>query len=165
MNKIILSLLGCSGSIAGVLATGTIASPDTAKTIPYPEVMNLDRVPLFDTHGIIPPTAIAKGNLPHRSARKVTIAQLKPKPIAADELAKVDPAVITADLTSQTVRKIPQPLTIPADLIDRTVREISMTKHTGDRLGDRNFAPTSMMVLGYSSPGGSVSMYPRTMMY
>jgi hypothetical protein len=159
MNKIILSLLGCSGSIAGVLASGTIASPDTAKTIPYPEVMNLDRVPTFNERGIIPQTAIATGNLPHRSVRKPSISPVKLQPI---DITKANPAPIQADLTSQTAREIAKSQPIPVDLIDRAVREISMTKHHADRLGDRNFAPTSMMVLGYSSPGGSVSIYPRT---
>jgi hypothetical protein len=64
MNKVILSLLGCSSSIATVLVPGSIASPDTAKTIPYPEVMNLKRVPIFDGRGIVSQTAIASKNLP-----------------------------------------------------------------------------------------------------
>ena len=60
MNKALLSLLGCSGSIVAILATGTVASPDAVKMVPYPEVMNLSRVPKFDYKGIIPQTEIAK---------------------------------------------------------------------------------------------------------
>ncbi len=59
MHKTILSLVGCSGSIATVLATGMVANPDTAKTIPYPEVMNLTRVPRFNASGIVPTSQIA----------------------------------------------------------------------------------------------------------
>jgi hypothetical protein len=62
MNKALLSFIGCSSSIAAILTTGTVASPDTAKTIPYPEVMNLNRVPIFNAKGIVPQTVIAQKN-------------------------------------------------------------------------------------------------------
>jgi hypothetical protein len=48
-----LSLLGCSGSIAAILSSATLASPDTKQTIPYPEVMNLETVPTFTYQGIV----------------------------------------------------------------------------------------------------------------
>ncbi len=134
MNKAILSLLGCSSSIAAVLGTSTIASPDTAQTIPYPEVMNLRRVPVFDARGIVPQMAIA-GNI---SLRQYQHQQPQP-------MAEVQPAPISVDLVS------------------KTVRDVTIHKYRSDRLGDRNFAP-SMMVLGYSSPG-EIRMYPRTVMY
>jgi hypothetical protein len=60
MNKSLLSLLGCSGSITAILATATVASPDAAKTIPYPQVMNLKQVPKFNYKGIIPQSVMAK---------------------------------------------------------------------------------------------------------
>jgi hypothetical protein len=132
MNRAILSLLGCSSSIAGVLASATISSPDPAKTIPYPEVMNLQRVPIFDARGIVPAsTTIAARNLHHRYSN-----------------IKVKPVPITVDLVSQTIR------------------EPVITTSANDRLGDRNFAPTSMMVMGYSSPGLNAiyTIYPRAMM-
>jgi hypothetical protein len=93
MNKLILSLFSCSGSIAAVLVTSTSASPDSAKTIPYPEVMNLKRVPIFDAQGIVPQTAIASKNLPSRSPHQ----QL---------LAKANPVLITVDLVSKTVGEV-----------------------------------------------------------
>lgn len=134
MNRAILSLLGCSGSIAGVLASGTIASPDTTKTIPYPEVMNLQRVPVFDARGIVPgSTTIASGRLQRRYSPAIPRAKLKVVPLTLD-------------------------------LVSQAVREPVIKKSASDRLGDRTFAPTSMMVLGYSSPSG-ISVRPRTMMY
>jgi hypothetical protein len=138
MNRAILSLLGCSGSIAGVLASGTIASPDTAKTIPYPEVMNLQQVPIFDALGIVPQpaTKIARNNLRSRYASTRQISRVKPAPMTVD-------------------------------LVSQAVREPAITTTSNDRLGDRNFAPTSMMVMGYSSPGlnATYTIYPRTIVY
>jgi hypothetical protein len=138
MNRAILSFLGCSGSIAGVLASGTIASPDTAKTIPYPEVMNLQQVPIFDAIGILPQpaTTIDRNNLRSRYVSTRSISRVKPAPITVD-------------------------------VVSQAVREPTITSSNHDRLGDRNFAPTSMMVMGYSSPGlnAMYTIYPRTTMY
>lgn len=86
MNKALLSLAGCSGSIIAILATGTLASPDTAKTIPYPEVMNLRRAPKFDYKGIIPQTAIAKGSNKQYEVQKVVDFQNKtPEEVAIEK--------------------------------------------------------------------------------
>jgi hypothetical protein len=87
MNKAILSLFSCSGSIAAILVTSTIASPDSAKTIPYPEVMNLKRVPIFDAQGIVPQTAIASKNS-HRDPLTQLGAKAKPIPITVDLVSK-----------------------------------------------------------------------------
>ncbi|WP_310429441.1 hypothetical protein [Chamaesiphon sp. VAR_48_metabat_135_sub] len=88
MNKVILSLLGCSSSIATVLVPGSIASPDPAKTIPYPEVINLKRVPIFDAYGMVPRTAIASKNSPIRSATKPPLVTANPIPITVDLVSK-----------------------------------------------------------------------------
>jgi hypothetical protein len=124
MKTVILALCSCSGAIAAILATSSIASPDPAKTIPYPEVMNLKRVPLFDARGIVQPTAIASSHLPVRSAHK-------------SSSIKDLPAPITIDLVSQTVRAA----------VMKNKRD---NKYGCDCPGCRNLAPTAM-VLGYSS--------------
>jgi hypothetical protein len=103
MNKIILSLLGCSSSIATVLVPGSIASPDPAKTIPYPEVMNLKRVPIFDAYGMVPQTAIASKNLPSRSANKQLLATAKPIPITVDLVSKTVGEVAIKKLGSDSL--------------------------------------------------------------
>ncbi len=63
MDKALLSFIGCSSTIIAILTTGTVASPDSAQTIPYPEVMNLKRVPIFNSKGIVPQTVIAQKKL------------------------------------------------------------------------------------------------------
>jgi hypothetical protein len=88
MNKAILSLLGCSSSIAAVLGTSSIASPDIAQTIPYPEVMNLSRVPTFDARGIVSQKAIARNISPRRYKNKQPMAKVKPVPINVDLVSK-----------------------------------------------------------------------------
>jgi hypothetical protein len=88
MNKAILSLLGCSTSIAAVLTTSTIANPDPVKTIPYPEVMNLKRVPIFDAQGIVPQTTIAHNNLASRYPNQQPLTKAKPVPIKVDLVGK-----------------------------------------------------------------------------
>lgn len=77
MNKALLSLLGCASSIGSILATGTVASPDAVKTIPYPEVMNLRRAPKFDYKGIIPLVEIATRNSSKYEVQKVVDFQNK----------------------------------------------------------------------------------------
>jgi hypothetical protein len=123
MNKAILSLFGCSGSIAMVLATSTIANPDPAQTVPYPEVMNLQRVPIFDANGIVPLTQIASNISPRRDRSRM----------------KVKPQAMTIDLVSQTVR-------------EAVIKNNRQNKYGCDCPGCRNLAP-SVMVLGYSSIG------------
>jgi hypothetical protein len=60
MNPVLRSLLGCSGSLAIVLVTSTVASPDAKQTIPFPEVANLKKVPTFNAKGMRPQTEIAR---------------------------------------------------------------------------------------------------------
>jgi hypothetical protein len=136
MNKAILSFLSCSGSIAAVLATSTVASTDAAKTIPYPEVMNLSRVPTFDAQGMVLPTDIASHKLSPRRSTQLPIA--KPITIAQQERSTIE-------------------------LVSNTVRVAVVNKPLGGCAGCRNLAPT-VMVLGYSSDAAP-SSYPRTTMY
>jgi hypothetical protein len=139
MNKAILSLFSCSGSIAAVLATSTVASTDAAKTIPYPEVMNLSRVPTFDAQGIVLPKDVASQKSPaRRYPRTPSITKILPEPM-------------------------PQQPPITVELVSSTVREAVVNKYLGGCTGCRNLAPT-VMVLGYSSDAAPTS-YPRTMMY
>ena len=91
MNKAILSFFSCSGSIAAVLATSTVASTDAAKTIPYPEVMNLTRVPTFDAQGMVLPTDIASHKL---SPRRSTQLPTATKPIAIELISSTIRAAV-----------------------------------------------------------------------
>ncbi len=127
MNKAILSLVGYSGSIAAVLGTGSIANPDTAKTIPYPEVMNLSSVPRFNDLGMIPPTGIGRESLPKQYPKKQFIAKAKAKPI---------------------------PLTV--DTVSQAVRAATITRSGTQCFGCRDLSP-SLMVIGYSSAGTTTS--------
>jgi hypothetical protein len=135
MNKLILSLYGCSSSIAAIaLATNTLGSTDAVPvtSIPYPEVMNLTRVPIFDANGMVAQSHIAISNSQRKSSQKQSIPRTNPAPITVD-------------------------------LVSKTVREPTINKYTSDCLGCRNLTP-SMMVLGYSSDG-STSSDPRPIMY
>jgi hypothetical protein len=60
MNKALFSLIGYSGSLVAVLSTATVASPDYRQTIPFPQVINLQRVPIFNAQGIVPQNPIAQ---------------------------------------------------------------------------------------------------------
>lgn len=81
MNRALLSIVGCLGAIGFILTTGRIANPDTAKVIPYPEVLNLKRVPIFNDKGmvaqaiapkVLSPVKIATRKLPEQySSKKV----------------------------------------------------------------------------------------------
>lgn len=90
MHKVVLSLVGCSGSIVGVLATGTLANPDTTKTIPYPEVMNLQKVPTFDAHGMV-------------RSRHIASTRLRPKIARPQFAARAKQVKMSADLFTQTI--------------------------------------------------------------
>ncbi len=79
MKRALLSMVGCLGAIGFILTTGRVANPDTAKVIPYPEVMNLKRVPIFNDRGmvtqaiptkVLPPSRIASRKLPEQSSGK-----------------------------------------------------------------------------------------------
>lgn len=67
MKKALLPIAACLGATTVVLTTGRVANPDSAEVIPYPEVINLKRVPTFDEKGIIP-QQIAKNVSPPKIA-------------------------------------------------------------------------------------------------
>ena len=149
MNKLLVSLISCSSSVAAVLAGDSIANTDSAKTIPYPEVMNLSQVPRFNERGIISRANIASNSLPQTSARSQSATIANPSPV---KIAAAKPKLIT------TAKAIPDPMVIakvkPApitvDLVSNTVREPTLQKYGGDCPSCRSLSP-SMMVLGYSS--------------
>jgi hypothetical protein len=92
MNQpVVVSLLTCSAAVAVALVNNTVPPTESVKTIPYPEVMNLSRVPTFNAQGMVPQTNIASN-----SARRSPQSQ---------SIARVVPAPITVDLVSSTVRE------------------------------------------------------------
>lgn len=132
MNKLlVISLASCSGSIAAILATGTSANTDAVKAIPYPEVMNLSRVPTFNAQGMVPPANIA-GNILKRAPQ-----QIARDPLTPTRLARATPAV-----------------PIAVDLASEIMPESTPDQHRGDCASCRNLAP-SVMMLGYSTEGAS----------
>jgi hypothetical protein len=97
MNKAILSFFSCTGSIAAILATSTVAITDAAKTIPYPEVMNLTRVPTFDAQGMVLPQNIASQK---SSARRDSQPPVTRKPMTIDLVSStVRAAVMNKDIS------------------------------------------------------------------
>jgi hypothetical protein len=119
MNQpIVVSLLTCSAAVAVTLVNNTAPPPTkSVKTIPYPEVMNLSRVPTFNEQGMVPQTNVARNNSPKKSLQSLT---------------RINPAPITVDLVSSTVR------------------EATIKQYGDDCSSCRNLSPT-VMVLGYSS--------------
>ena len=92
MNQpVVVSLFTCSAAVAVALVTNTAPPTESVKTIPYPEVMNLSRVPTFNAQGMVPQTNIAG-----KSSKKY----LQPQSVT-----KVAAAPITVDLVSSTVRE------------------------------------------------------------
>jgi hypothetical protein len=129
MNKTILSLVGCSGSVATVLTSATLANPDTAKILPYPEVMNLTRVPRFNDRGIIPQFQVAS----NIQSRKSTVAKAKP--------------------VKQTVAKAKPTQSVREELVSQSLAQLRLTNKYGVECSScRNLSPT-VMVMGYSSIG------------
>jgi hypothetical protein len=134
MNKTILSLVGCSGSIATVIASATIANPDTTKTTPYPEVMNLRQVPRFNELGMMP------------QPQTTTIAQAKPVNIA--QPVKIDRAPV-----KQAVAKAKPAKVVREELVSQSVTQLQLMKKYGIECAScRHLSPT-VMVMGYSSAG------------
>jgi hypothetical protein len=88
MNKLIVSFCGCSASISAVLVTSTISSHDMATTIPYPEVMNLARVPTFDAQGMMPQSNIAGNHLQRKSSSSESVARSSLAPISVDLVSR-----------------------------------------------------------------------------
>jgi uncharacterized protein YcfJ len=129
MNKTVLSLVGCSGSIATVLASATLANPDTAKTTPYPEVMNLTRVPIFNDRGMVPQFRVATNIQPNKPA----VAKAKP---VKQTIAKAKPAKIVRE-----------------ELVSHSLSQLRLMKKYGIECAScRNLSPV-VMVMGYSSTG------------
>jgi hypothetical protein len=84
MNQpVVVSLLTCSAAVAVALVNNTVPPTESVKTIPYPEVMNLSRVPTFNAQGMVPQTNIA-GNSARRSPQSQSIARVVPAPITVD---------------------------------------------------------------------------------
>ncbi len=136
MNKTILSLVGCSGSIASILASATIANPDTAKTTPYPEVMNLTQVPRFNDRGIIDRVRVAKN-------RSIVHTVVKAKPV---KIALREPIKHT------TAKSKPAKL-FREELVGQSLSQLRlMKKYRVECASCRDLSPT-MMVMGYHSTG------------
>ena len=65
MNQpVVVSLLTCSAAVAVSLVNNTAHPTEAVRTIPYPEVMNLSRVPTFNAQGMVPQTNIAANKSP-----------------------------------------------------------------------------------------------------
>jgi hypothetical protein len=93
MNKLILmSLFGCSTTVALALASSETSKPEATNTIPYPEVMNLSRVPTFNANGMVPQSATASNSSTKKSGQQQSVNRANPAPI-------------TVDLVSSTVRE------------------------------------------------------------
>ncbi len=69
MKKALLPILACLGAITVVSVSAKVANPDTAKVIPYPEVLNLKRVPTFNAYGMVPQVLVAKHSSPKSPAK------------------------------------------------------------------------------------------------
>jgi hypothetical protein len=101
MNKALLPIVACLGTTAVVLTTGTVANPDTATVIPYPEVINLKRVPIFNDKGMVAqsPTAvkIATKVVPEKVVKDVVpptiVTKVQPERIVKDVILPVKMAV------------------------------------------------------------------------
>ncbi len=92
MNKLILvSLFGCSTTVALALANSATSKPEATNTIPYPEVMNLSRVPTFDANGMVPQSTTASNSSTKKSGQQQAVNRANLAPI-------------TVDLVSSTVR-------------------------------------------------------------
>jgi hypothetical protein len=160
MNKLVVSFVGCSSSVAAVLVSGSIANTDSVKTIPYPEVINLSQVPRFNERGIIARANIASNSLPQKSARSQSATITNPAPV------KIATAISTPITTAKAIpdpmimaKVKPAPITV--DLVSNTVREAALQKYGGDCPGCRALSP-SMMVLGYSSYSANGSQLTTT---
>ena len=82
MKKALLPIVACLGATTVVLTTGTVANPDTTTVIPYPEVVNLKRVPIFNDKGII------AQSLDTKASPKIAV-KVQPERIVKDEILPV----------------------------------------------------------------------------
>ena len=85
MNQpVVVSLFTCSAAVAVALVNHPAPPAESVKTIPYPEVMNLSRVPTFNSQGMVPQTNIAGNKAPKRSLQSQPVARIIPAPITVD---------------------------------------------------------------------------------
>jgi hypothetical protein len=99
MNQpVVVSLLTCSATVAVALVTNTAPPIETelVKTIPYPEVMNLSRVPTFNAQGMVPQTNIA-GKSPRKSTQSKSVTRVAAAPITVD--------LVTSTVREATIKK------------------------------------------------------------
>jgi hypothetical protein len=89
MKKALLPIVACLGATTVVLTTGKIANPDTTTVIPYPEVLNLKRVPIFNDKGMVAQAIDTKV----RSPKIATKVKAVPERIVKDVILPVKMAV------------------------------------------------------------------------
>lgn len=90
MNQpVVVSLLTCSAAVTVVLVNNFTLPTESVQTIPYPEVMNLSRVPTFNEQGMVPQRV--SSNSPKKLSQPRSTSSMTPAPI-------------TVDLVSSTVR-------------------------------------------------------------
>jgi hypothetical protein len=90
MKKALFRIVACLGAAAIVLTTGAVANQDVAKVIPYPEVVNLKRVPIFNGKGMVP-QQIVKKVVPEQIVKKVVPEQIVKKVVPQQMIASKPP--------------------------------------------------------------------------
>ncbi len=109
MKKALLPIVACLGATTVVLTTGTVANPDTTTVIPYPEVINLKRVPIFNDKGMV-------------------AQEIDTKPRAAVKIAtKVQPERIVKDVIVPVKMAVNKP---PQQLSAKKMRELLLEHQT-----------------------------------
>lgn len=89
-QQIVVSLLTCSAAVTVAVVNNVMIPTESVQKIPYPEVMNLTRVPKFDEQGMVPQRNIASNNSPKKSQSRSSSSTIA--------------APITVDLVSSTVK-------------------------------------------------------------
>jgi hypothetical protein len=82
MKKALLPIVACLGATTVVLTTGTVANPDTTKVIPYPEVINLKRVPIFNDKGMVAQAIDTKPRATVKIATKLVAPKIATKAVS-----------------------------------------------------------------------------------
>jgi hypothetical protein len=103
MKKALLLIVACLGATTVVLTTGRVANPDTTKVIPYPEVVNLKRVPIFNDKGMVAQEIDTKPRVAVKIATKAV-----PERIVKNEIVPVKMAVnkSPAQLSAKKMREL-----------------------------------------------------------
>jgi hypothetical protein len=103
MKKALLPIVACLGATTVVLTTGRVANPDTTTVIPYPEVINLKRVPIFNDKGMVAQAIDTKP----RAAVKIATKAV-PERIVKNEIVPVKMAVNKppAQLSAKKMREL-----------------------------------------------------------